>query len=139
MKFLGENSSLTVPTTADCLQITECNLLSQIFWRQLTPPKWCWTLQNYSFRTQWLGTALRYSWSVLRHSYRKQVVHSYIYCSVKLLTRKENTSDSLRVYHLIFPTVQIHIVKLMDDSLPDTMHSEKRILSEFCYMGNGEL
>lgn len=35
--------------------------------------------------------------------------------------------------------MQIHIVKLMDDSLPDRMHSEKEILSHFCYMENGEL
>lgn len=27
----------------------------------------------------------------------------------------------------------------MKDSLPDRMHSEKEILSHFCYMGNGEL
>lgn len=50
-----------------------------------------------------------------------------------------NASDQPRVYRLFFPTVQIHIVKLMDDSVPDRMHSEKEVLSYCCYIGNGEL
>lgn len=55
------------------------------------------------------------------------------------MTRMENASDQLRVHHFFFTTVEIHIVKLMDNSPPDRMHSEKEILSHFCYMGNGEL
>lgn len=50
-----------------------------------------------------------------------------------------NASDQPRVYHLFFPTVQIHIVTLMDDSVPDRMHSEKEVLSRCCSTGNGEL